>query len=117
MKDSYEEYVVPPSYTDSQGSDDPLIAKLRTRVHQDLNQINGVYDIRITDAEEKKRNMIEKLEKEYTNIISSINNQRNKDINAYKEKAEHYIDDLISNMNNSPQQIVIGWWDKLINYI
>lgn len=113
MKDTYEEYVKPPSYKDSQGSDNPLITKLRTRIQQDLNQINGVYDIRITEAEEEKTKKMIKLDLEYKEVIETINKQRANDINTYNEKAERHIDNLISTMHNSPQQMVLSWWDKL----
>lgn len=114
MKDSYEEYVQPPSYIDSNGSDnDPLITKLRLRIQQDLNQINGVYDNKITDAEQNKRKRILEIEKEYQDVTKTINKQRCNDICIYNENAERHIDNLISNIHNSPQQIVKGWWDKL----
>lgn len=112
MKDSYEDYVQPPSYTDSHGSDNPLIGKLRLRIQQDLNQINGVYDTRITDAEEKKRKRMLEVDKEYQEVTKTINKQRVHDISVYNDKAERHIDNLISTMHNSPQQIVKGWWEK-----
>ena len=60
MKDG--EYVQPPSYNDSY-SDSPiqksennsLISKLRVRIEKDLNQINGVYNNQITEAEKQKQ--------------------------------------------------------------
>lgn len=114
MTDSYEEYVQPPSYKDSAGSDDdPLIAKLRLRIQQDLNQINGVYDSRIKDAEERKRKRLLEAEAEFVDVTKLINKQRSEDISVYNEKAERHIDSLISTMNNSPQQMVMGWWEKL----
>lgn len=113
MKDTYEDYVKPPSYTDSQGSDDPLISKLRTRIQQDLNQINGVYDSQIADTEERKKKEFLKLELEYKEKIAAINKQRSRDISTYNEKAEKNIDNLITTMHNSPQQIALSWWDRL----
>jgi hypothetical protein len=113
MKDTYEDYVKPPSYIDSQGSDNILITKLSTRIQKHLNQINGVYDCRITDADEKKKKMILKIEQGYNEVINTINKQRNKDISNYNDKAEHHIDTLISTMHNSHETIVLGWWEKL----
>lgn len=117
MKNTYEEYVKPPSYIDSQVSKDlsdiPLISKLRVRIQKDLNQINGVYDIQIAEVEEKKQKLMQKLELESKANIESINNQRIKDISIYNEKAEKHIDNLISSMHNSPQKITFSWWEKL----
>ena len=120
MKDrqeSYEEYVKPPSYTESNGtggkSDDPLITKLRTRIQKDLNQINGVYDSRIKESEEKKKKMMLLIDQEHKDIVATINKQRTKDIETYNETAERHIDNLISTMHNSPQTIVLGWWDNI----
>ena len=79
MKDTYEDYIKPPQYQhkDIQGSEeDPLIKKLKLRIQQDLNQINGVYDSQISEAEEIKKKRFLKIESEYNDIISSINKQR-----------------------------------------
>lgn len=112
MKDTYEDYVKPPSYTDSQGSDDPLISKLRTRIQQDLNQINGVYDSQISDTEERKRKEFLQIELKYKDDIAMINKKREKDITMYNEKAEKHIENLINTMHNSPQKMVLSWWRK-----
>ena len=117
MKNTYEEYVKPPSYTYSQGSDalpdDPLFSKLRGRIQQDLNQIYGVYDTQIAEAVEKKQKLMKKIELEIKENIESINKQRIKDISLYNEKAEKHVDNLISTMHNSPQKIVVAWWEKI----
>lgn len=113
----HEDFVKPPSYEESDSqvnkTDDPLITKLRTRIQQDLTQINGVYDCRINESEEKKKKMMVLIEQEHTDIVAMINKKREKDINTYNEKAERHIDNLISTMHNSPQTIVLCWWDKL----
>jgi iron uptake system EfeUOB component EfeO/EfeM len=113
MTDTYEEYVKPPSYTYSNDNDDPLFSKLSIRILQDLNQINGVYDNLITVAQEKKKKMIEKLDMEYKDIISTIDKQRKKDIDTYNEKAEFHIDNLISTIHNSQQKPTLSWFDKI----
>ena len=117
MKNTYDDYIQPPTYKDSQGSDNPLIMKLRLRIQQDLNQINGVYDTRISEAEEIKKKQLQKLEEEYNNTITVINKQRMNDILLYNEKAENHIDNLISNMhnnnnNNSQKPMILLWWEK-----
>ena len=113
MKDTYEDYVKPPSYTDSHGYDDPLISKLRTRIQQDLNQINGVYDSQISDAEERKRKEFLQIELKYKDDIAMINRKREKDVAMYNEKAEKNIDNLITIMHNSPQKMVLSWWEHI----
>ena len=112
MKETYEDYVQPPTYRDSQGSDDPLIKKLRLRIQQDLNQINGVYDSQIEEAEEVKKKKVMKLEAEYNDSIGLINKQRNNDISIYNEKAEKHIDNLISTMHNCQQKPLESWWSR-----
>lgn len=107
----YEEYVQPPSYVDVQCPEgDQLIAKLRLRIQQDLNQINGVYDIQISESEQTMRSHIKKLEDIHQDNVVHINNQRAKDIAAYNIEAERKIDNLISTMHNSPQKNVQSWW-------
>ena len=50
MKD-VDDYVKPPPYIDTPLPDnDPLIYKLKLRIQQDLNQINGVYDYQISET-------------------------------------------------------------------
>lgn len=118
MKDIYEEYVQPPSYTDIHLPDDPLIAKLRLRIQQDLNQINGVYDCQISECEQNKSKRMKEIELEHNSIVENINKQRREDINRYNEKAENHIDNLISSMNNSTHKKTQNWWDWFIpNYI
>ena len=115
MKDTYDDYIKPPQYQykDIQGSEeDPLIKKLKLRIQQDLNQINGVYDSQISEAEEIKKKRFLKIESEYNDVISSINKQRKNDISIYNEKAEKHIDNLISNMNNIPLKIMT-WWERI----
>mgnify|MGYP000365385017 FL=1 len=109
-KDCDDEYVQPPSYVENASYNDELISKLKLKIQQDLNQINGVYNSQISDAEEKKRNMIEKVELEYTNTVDAINKQRMSDISSYNSQAERNIENL---MLNSPQQIIAGWWERL----
>ena len=112
MKDNYEEYVQPPSYIESHiPDDDPLITKLRLRIRQDLNQINGVYDCQISECEQNKSKQIKQIELEFLSIVENINKQRRKDLNIYNEKAEHHIDNLISSMNNSTPRKVQSWWE------
>ena len=107
----YEEYVKPPSYiNDHQNKDDPLITKLRLRIQQDLNQINGVYDYQISESEQNKTKRLKCIEAEHLSIIENINKQRNEDISRYNEKAEQYIDTLISTMTNSNQKNIQSWW-------
>jgi len=117
----YEDYVIPPSYVERQDSgdnqDDYLISKLKGRIQQDLNQINGVYDTQITEAVEKKKKLVQKLEVEYVDIIDRINKNRTQDISKYNEKAEKHIDNLISTMHNSPQTVVVSWLGKIFGVL
>lgn len=110
----YEEYVKPPSYScinnEREHEVDPLIKKLRVRIQQDLNQINGVYDSQISECDKDKLKKQKQLDLEYTVKIEHINNQRKIEISFYNEKAEHHINNLISSMNNSVKQIT-SWWD------
>jgi hypothetical protein len=108
---SYEDYVQPPGNFLEQ-SDNSLISKLRLRIEKDLNQINGVYDNQILEAEQEKLNTTKQIELEYKTSTIYINKQRKKDIEKYHEKAEKHIDNIISNMNNSPQQN-ISWWKNI----
>lgn len=114
MKDTYEDYVQPPSYIDSTGSEDPLISKLRLRIQKDLNQINGVYNNQIADSEKEKTLQLKQVESHYNKIIEDINKQRKHDIDQYNSQAEQRIDELISSINNySVQQE--SWFKKLFN--
>lgn len=106
-----DDYVQPPSYNEIQISDDSLIEKLRTRIRSDLNQINGVYDAQIKEAEQIKGQKLHKLELEYQETIRVINSLRNKDISNYNNKAEKHINDLILSMHNVPLQL--SWWKKM----
>lgn len=113
MKDSYEEYVQPPQYeVDEKDSDNPLIQKLKTRIQQDLNQINGVYDIQIEEASQQKVKAVEKLEKQFEQYVNDIDRQRKEEIEKYNQKAEQKINGLISNMN-IPEKRNKSWWDYL----
>jgi hypothetical protein len=119
MIQSSEDYIIPPSYKVSQETqdsdvnkelnhtDNPLFTKFCSRIQKDLNQINGVYDNRIVDAEENKRNEIKKLVKEYYVVVNKINKQRSREISMYNEKAESHIDGLISTSS------ALCWWEKL----
>lgn len=110
----YEDYVQPPSYKDSQVPDEgPLIVKLRLRIQQDLNQINGAYDSQISESEDKKRHRLLEIDLEYKKMIESINKQRLNEIENYTKEAERHIDNLIAHMNNSPQKVVKNWWNKI----
>ena len=114
----YEEYVQPPSYVDAHvdvkcPGDDQLITKLRLRIQQDLNQINGVYDNQISESEQIMRSHEKKSEDAHQDRIVTINNQRYNDIAAYNREAERQIDNLISSMHNSPQKIVQSWWSTI----
>ena len=114
MKDTYEDYVKPPQYKDIQSFDEePLIKKLKLRIQQDLNQINGVYDTQIVEADEIRKKRIIKIESEYNDVVVLINKQRKNDMSIYNEKAEKHIDNLISNMNDIPQKNVMTWWEKI----
>ena len=42
MNDVYDDYVQPPKYEDTQDFNNPLTTRLKLRIQQDLNQINGV---------------------------------------------------------------------------
>ena len=112
MKEMYDDYVQPPSYKDSEGSDDSLIKKLQLRIQQDLNQINGVYDSQIAEAEENKKKNVMKIESAYNDAVELINKQRKNDIFIYNEKAEKHIDNLISTIHNS-QKSVESWWSRI----
>ena len=110
----YEEYVQPPSYIDAQSPrEDQLISKLRLRIQQDLNQINGVYDTQISESEQIMRLHIKKSEDAHQDRVNNINNQRSNDIATYNREAERQIDNLISSMHNSPQKIVHSWWSTI----
>jgi hypothetical protein len=116
MKDMYEEYVKPPSYVHNNvDKDDLLISKLRMRIQQDLNQINGVYDLQISESEHNKNKKIKNIESEHLSSVENINKQRKEDIFKYNEKAEQYIDNLISTMNDSNQQKIQSWWDYFVS--
>jgi hypothetical protein len=118
MKDVYEDYVKPPSYVHNiVNNDDLLISKLRTRIQQDLNQINGVYDLQISESEHNKNKIIKNIESEHLSSVEDINKQRKDDIFSYNEKAEQYIDNLISTMNGSNQQKIQSWWDYFLSSI
>ena len=67
------EYVKPPSYRAEHVEDVPLILRLKSRIHADLHQINGVYDSQIQDAEKRKIKKIKEIEKEHSNKILYIN--------------------------------------------
>ena len=86
----YEEYVQPPSYsyTNNERDDDvdPLIKKLRVRIQQDLNQINGVYDSQISECDKNKLKKQKQIDLEYSVKIEHINNQRNIEISLYNVK-------------------------------
>ena len=113
MKD-YEEYVHPPSYTDSPLIDeDQLINKLKLTIQKDRNQINGVYDAQISDSSQQMEYMIKKAEEDHNNRVLSINNQRDIDKAIYNKKAEKQIDSLINTMHNSPQKLSKSWWERL----
>ncbi len=112
----YEEYVKPPSYVHNNvDKDDLLISKLRMRIQQDLNQINGVYDLQISESEHNKNKKIKNIESEHLSSVENINKQRKEDIFKYNEKAEQYIDNLISTMNDSNQQKIQSWWDYFVS--
>lgn len=116
MKETQEDYVQhvqPIVYEDSQGSKDQLITKFQLRIQKDLNQINGVYDSQIAEAEEVKKKHIMKLEAEYKNAVEMINNKRNNDILVYNEKAVNIIDNLITSMNNYEKKPIESWWSKI----
>ena len=98
MNDVYDDYVQPPKYEDTQDFNNPLTTKLKLRIQQDLNQINGVYDSQIFEATDVKKKRFNTIELEYKDIVMSINNHRNHDISIYNENAEKHIDNLISNM-------------------
>jgi len=110
----YEEYVKPPSYSyinnERDQEVDPLIKKLKVRIHQDLNQINGVYDCQISECDKDKLKKQKQLDLEHTIKIDHINNKRKIEISLYNEKAEHHINNLISSMNKSAKEIT-SWWD------
>jgi len=110
----YGEYVQPPSYVDVQyPEEDQLITKLRMRIQQDLNQINGVYDTQISESEQTMKSQVKKSEDAHQYRVATINNQRANDITAYNREAERQIDNLISTIHNSPQKIVQSWWSTI----
>ena len=55
MNDAYDDYVQPPKYEDTQDFNNPLTMRLKLRIQQDLNQINGVYDSQIFEAIDVKK--------------------------------------------------------------
>ena len=95
MNDVYDDYVQPPKYEDTQDFNNPLTTKLKLRIQQDLNQINGVYDSKIVEAIDVKKKRFNTIELEYKDIVMSINNHRNHDISIYNENAEKHIDNLV----------------------
>lgn len=117
MNDKYEDYVQPPSYTEKEISDDdPLISKIKFRIQQDLNQINGVYDSKILEHEQNKSKKIKQIDLEYRSMVENINKKRKEDIDKYNENAEYHINTLISSMNSNnkkPQK----WWEWVFNII
>ena len=104
-EDTYDDYVKPPSYSESHAdmSDNDLMSKLRTRIQQDLNQINGVYNEQISAADKHKQKLIQNIEVDHNREISNINSKRKKDIAEYNDRAEKNIDNLILNMNSQPK--------------
>ena len=110
MKDDKEiiesDYVSPPCYTDASTSsvknEDPLIKRLQSRIQKDLNQINGIYENQIFEEKQKKRKSIEDIEREFDITVNEINHKRDIEISEYNDKAEKYIDTLISSMCNIP---------------
>ena len=118
MNDKYEDYVQPPSYTENQDTDnDQLISKIRLRIQQDLNQINGVYDCQISECKQNKCKKIKQIELHYDSIIENINKKRNEDLHKYNENAEKHIDNLISSMNNCKDDKRQGWWEWIFQII
>lgn len=114
MNDVYDDYVQPPKYEDTQDFNNPLTTKLKLRIQQDLNQINGVYDSQIFEATDVKKKRFNTIELEYKDVVMSINNHRNHDISIYNENAEKHIDNLISNMCLiQPKEEPITWWEKI----
>ena len=87
------------TYKDLQ--DNNLIFKLNNKINTDLLQINSIYEKQIKDTEQKKKEKIFKIEKEYNLIIDNINNNRQLEISEYKKKAELCIDNINSLKNNS----------------
>ena len=103
MEIESDDYVKPPPYlerkyhsTDTKSDDsDSLITKLKLKIYQDIYQINGVYDIQIAEHQSIKNIKVCKLEEEYKIIVDSINKQRKKDIDIYRNKAERCVDNFI----------------------
>jgi hypothetical protein len=109
------EYVKPPSYRAEHVEDVPLILRLKSRIHADLHQINGVYDSQIQDAEKRKIKKIKEIEKEHSNKILYINKLRNNEINKYTSLADKKIDDLISGIHSSTD--ILSKEESMLTYV
>jgi len=111
-----EDYIKPPCYTDSSTiSSDPLVKKLQIRIQKDIHQINGVYDEKISEEEDKKKRSIAEIEKEFEETVGLINQKRKDEISEYNGKAEKYIDNLINNMNTPPETSTPYWFVDLLS--
>jgi predicted PilT family ATPase len=117
MKD-VDDYVKPPPYIDTPLPDnDPLIYKLKLRIQQDLNQINGVYDYQISETSQKKSLKIKDIEQQYDKRISIINKQRENDIKEYNTQAEIHINNLIISINNPTKINDVKYKKSLYEYL
>lgn len=118
MKNTYEDYVKPPSYKENQVTDnDKLMSSIRLRIQKDLNQINGVYDCQISECDQNKSKKIKQIELEYNSLIENINKKRKEDIDKYNQNVEKHIDSLISSMNNCKENKKQGWLDWVFQII
>tara|TARA_Y100000389_G_C17093522_1_gene332434 strand:+ start:179 stop:526 length:348 start_codon:yes stop_codon:yes gene_type:complete len=109
MTSNYEEYIdikPPPPYNEKKYDDieNKLIEKLKNRISSDISQINNIYDLQIEDLKKNKMFELDSINKKYNNIFKNVNVVRNKEIKKYKEKAEHSINDIISNLNKKQKK-------------
>ena len=66
-----EDYISPPPYLENHPSNDLLITRLKSRIDTDLYRINSVYDMEITESENKKALVILQLKEEHSSILSN----------------------------------------------
>ena len=106
-----EDYISPPPYLENHPSNDLLITRLKSRIDTDLYRINSVYDMEITESENKKALVILQLKEEHSSIINIINKKREKEVEKYIKNAEICFDNLIS-----PPPEIVGWGETYFRW-
>lgn len=108
MKD-IEGYVTPPPYDENTKNNCPLIAKLEKRIQQDINQIKGVYQTMISDAERWKIESISDINEEHDKKVEKLTKQMEAEIEKYNSNATKHIDNLINEMNKPEEKPNWAW--------